>query len=96
MMISRPYKVSGNAKIFPVQNPWIYVGVPKTYTRLFKNLMDRGLVPIKIVIGKSVWNSSLLPKGDGTHFIALPAKIRKAEKIKLGSNIKLKFYLRER
>ena len=90
------YSVSGKVKIFDVANPWIYVGVPKKYTQKFKWIADRGLVPISITLGKTKWNSSLLPKGDGTHFIALPAKVRKAERIKLGSQVKLSFKIRER
>ncbi|MFN0116865.1 MAG: DUF1905 domain-containing protein [Elusimicrobiota bacterium] len=59
-------------------------------------IADRGLIPIFITLGKSIWKSSLLPMGDGTHFIALPAKVRKAEDIKIGKRVKLSFVLRDR
>ncbi|MDR3137164.1 MAG: DUF1905 domain-containing protein [Coriobacteriales bacterium] len=32
-----------------------------------------------------------MPMGDGTHFIALPAKVRTREKIKLGDKILVAF-----
>jgi hypothetical protein len=49
-----------------------------------------------VSIGNSSWNTSLLPYGDNTHFIALPKKIRVKEKIFLGDIIEVKFDLRER
>jgi hypothetical protein len=34
--------------------------------------------------------------GDGTHFIALPAKVRAKEKLSRGGDIEVSFALRER
>lgn len=90
------YPVSGKVEIFKVQNPWVFVRSLKKYTYMFKGFSDRGLVPITITLGKCVWKSSLLPMGDGTHFIALPFKVRKAEGIRVGARVKLFFTLRER
>jgi len=90
------FTVSGQVKIFPVVNPWIYVGVPKKYTVITKSFADRGLVPITVTLGLSKWNTSLLPKGDGSQFIALNAKVRKAEDIKIGDRIQMSFTLRKR
>ncbi|MDR1605324.1 MAG: DUF1905 domain-containing protein [Gracilibacteraceae bacterium] len=36
------------------------------------------------------------PGGDGTHFIALPAKVRAREKLARGDEVKVSFVLRER
>lgn len=88
--------MKAKVQIFPVANPWVYVPVPVEYTKIFAGLMDRGLVPITVTLGKSVWNTSLLPKGDGTHFIPLSAKIRKAESIEVGDSVKLIFVPRNR
>ncbi len=88
--------VSGTVKIFPVENPWVYISVPKDYTEMFKDIADRGLVPITVTLGGSKWDTSLLPMGDGTHFIALKASVRKAEKINVGDRIELTFVLRQR
>lgn len=90
------YSVGGRVAIFPQAGGWHYVVVPKKYTEITKPLADRGLVAVTATLGKSSWNTSLLPMGDGTQFIALPAKIRKAENVSLGQNIKLTFVLRER
>lgn len=90
------FQVTGVVKIFPVVNPWVYVSVPKKHTQLTKHLADRGLVPITATLGQSRWNTSLLPKGDGTQFVALNAKVRKKEGIKVGDRIKLTYKLRTR
>jgi len=90
------FPVKGEVKIFPVVNPWVYVSVPKKYTKETKHPADRGLVAITVKLGKLTWNTSLMPMGDGTQFIPLPAKVRKSEDIGLGDRIKLSFTLRKR
>lgn len=90
------FAVSGKVELFPQKGGWHFVRVPKEYSEATQLLADRGLVAITATLGDESWNTSLLPMGDGTHFIALPAKIRKSEKITLGQKIKLTFALRER
>lgn len=55
----------------------------------------RGLIPISITLGEMNWDSSLMPMGDGTHFIALSAKVRKAENLKFGDGVNLSFTFRD-
>lgn len=95
-MTGKIYKINGVINIFQVENPWVYVAVPKKITEETKQYADRGLVAISAKIGKSTWNTSLMPMGDGTQFIPLPAKTRKAEKINVGDTITITFILRER
>ena len=95
MPSSRP-SFSGQVKIFPHENPWVYVGVPKKYTEMFKDSADRGLVAITVTLGQSTWNTSLMPMGDGTQFIPLSAKLRKAESIEVGDRVELSFISRKR
>ncbi len=94
--MDKVFKVKNKVEIFPQKGGWYFVRVPKKYTMLTQNLADRGLVAITAAVGDSYWNTSLLPMGDGTHFIALPAKVRKTENIKFGDQIKLSFKLRRR
>ncbi len=95
-MKKQHFLVTGKVKIFPVQNPWVYVSVPKKYTEMFKHMADRGLVAITATLGKKTWNTSLMPMGDKTQFIPLSANIRKAENIKIGDQVKFSFVLRKR
>lgn len=90
------FPVKGTVELFPQKGGWHYIRVSKKYTEITKDLADRGLVAITATLGKSSWKTSLLPMGDGTQFIALPATVRKKENIKIGDNIELSFVLRER
>ena len=90
------FKVKSSVKIFPVKNPWVYVDIPEKYTEMLKGYADRGLVAIRVTLGKSTWDTSLMPMGNGTQFIPLSVKVRKAEKIEVSDNIKLTFTLRKR
>ena len=94
-MNNKRFQVSGEVKIFQVANPWVYVSVPMEYTEMTRGLANRGLVPITVKLDKSVWNTSLMPMGDGTHFIPLNAKVRKAENISVGDHVELSFTLRK-
>lgn len=95
-MGNKVYKLSGIVEIFPLESPWVYVGVPKKITEETRHLADRGLVAIVATVGTSNWNTSLMPMGDGTQFVPLPAKVRKSEGIELGGRVELSFVLRQR
>jgi hypothetical protein len=82
---------SGVIEIFPQIGGWHFIRVPKVYTEMTKGMAIRGLVPIIATIGKTSWKTSLLPMGNGTHFIALNAKVRKSETLEIGQRIKIKF-----
>ena len=88
------YKTKGKVEIFPQKGGWVYIRVPITITKELLYKADRGLIPIKATVGKSSWNTSLLPMGDGTHFIALNAKVRKKEGVEVGDTITISFELR--
>jgi hypothetical protein len=96
LQIKETFSFKGQVEIFPQQGGWYYVRVPQQYTKLTADLADRGLVAITATLGDTTWPTSLLPYGDGTHFIALNAKVRKAENINLGDHLSISFQLRER
>jgi len=90
-------KFNGIVEIFDKEKmPWWFVRVPKEMSSPYETLADRGLIAVTASVGKNSWQTSLLPYGDNTHFIALPAKIRKANDIKLGDNISVEFEIRKR
>jgi len=82
--------------IFERDKGWYYVLVPPELSEPLENLADRGLIAITARIGTSIWATSMLPMGDGTHFIALPAKVRQKEKLSLGSLAEVSFEVRSR
>lgn len=81
-------------ELFPQKGGWYYVRVPKFYTEMSRDRADRGLVPIYAKVGSTEWRTSLLPYGDGTHFIALNAKVMKKESIVLDQKIEIMFRFR--
>ena len=83
-------------ELFEREKGWYYVSVPTELSKPLEYLADRGLIAITAKIGKSSWPTSLLPMGDGAHFIALPAKVRKKEKLTLGMTVEIFFETRAR
>lgn len=83
-------------KLFERDKGWYYVSVPTQLSKPLENLADRGLIAVTARAGNSSWQTSLLPMGDGTHFIALPAKVRSKENISIGATIKVSFEIRSR
>ena len=83
-------------KIFKRENGWYYVLVPTNLSKPLEIFADRKLIAVMAKVGKTSWPTSLLPMGDGTHFIALPLKVRVNENISLGTEIEVSFKLRIR
>ena len=82
--------------IFEREKGWHYVSVPPELSKPLERFADRGLIAITAKVGTSGWPTSMLPMGDGTHFIALPAKVRLKEKLSPGSMTKVSFEVRHR
>ncbi len=87
---------SAEVRLFEREKGWFYAAVPPELSMPLVHLADRGLIAVTAKIGNSSWPTSLLPMGDGTHFIALPAKVRKKEKLALGATVEVSFELRNR
>jgi hypothetical protein len=90
-------KFSGTVEIFDECNmPWWFVRVPKRLSEPYEILADRGLIAITASVGENSWPTSLLPFGDKTYFVPLPAKVRKANNIGLNDKISVEFEIRKR
>jgi Domain of unknown function (DUF1905). len=77
---------------FEMPGGWHYVPVPAELSVPLEFLaINFGFIAITAKVGNSSWPTSLLPKGDGTHFIALPAKVRSKEKLSYGAEIEISF-----
>jgi hypothetical protein len=88
------YSTKGKLEIFPQKGGWVYIRIPLSITKELLHLADRGLIPIRATVGKSSWDTSLLPMGDGTHFIAINARVRKKEGVEVGDSITISFTTR--
>ena len=83
-------------ELFEREKGWYYVSVPTKLSKPLEYLAERGLIAVTAKVGNSNWQTSLLPMGDGTHFLALPAKVRSKENIVLGADIEVSFAIRTR
>jgi len=83
-------------RLFEREKGWYYVSVPIELSRPLEPLADRGLIAVTATAGKSSWPTSLLPMGDGTHFLALPAKVRAKERLSPGTAVEISFETRTR
>ena len=90
-MNNQYFTVKSKVEIFPGKGGWTYVKIPKEFTDMSRSLANRGLVPTIAKVGNTEWKTSLLPFGDGRHFIALNQKVRKLESIKVGDKIEVSF-----
>ncbi len=88
------YTIKEEVRIFPRAGGWHYVAVPQSYTDALKPLAERGLVAVRATVGNSSWDTSLLPMGDGSQFIPLPAAVRRKENITIGNVVELSFVAR--
>ena len=91
MATRKKYKVTAVVEQFPQKGGWIYVRVPQTYKSLGIPVPKWGLVPARFTLGRTVWQKSLLPYGDGTLFVPLNAKVRQAEEIEVGKEVNLSY-----
>ena len=85
------YTVRGIVQLFPQKGGWHYVAVPQKYSDELARLAERGLVAVRATVGDISWDTSLLPMGDGTQFIALPAKVRQANGLVVGRSVTVAF-----
>ncbi len=91
------FSVTTTVKIFTgVPSPWVYVLVPREQTEATRLYADRGLVAIRVTLGESEWDTSLMPMGDGSQFIPLSSKVRKREGIEVGDRVSLSYHTRKR
>lgn len=89
----RSFTFSAQAKKFGGSLAWTYVPVPRTHTDGMRaprrKNMGWGFLPARITVGATTWDSSLLPLGDGTYFVALKASLRKKEHITAGDTVQV-------
>jgi len=80
---------------FEMKGGWYFVPVPAELKKSLEFLSTNfGFIPITATVGNTSWQTSLLPKGDRTHFIALPAKVRSKENLSLGDEVEVSFEIR--
>lgn len=93
MVKQAPYRINGTVSRYPGVGGWYFVRVPDEMRAMIhasKKKIGYGFVPIVATVGKTSWNTSLLP-GKGMYFIALKAEVRKKENIADGDRVSVTF-----
>jgi len=72
---------------------WHCLAIPAEFNEVLRGFPQGhfGYVPITAKISSSQWDTSFLPKGDGSYFFTLPAKVRKAQHIFRGDVVTVEF-----
>ena len=98
--MSKPHVYATVVELFDRPGGWYYASVPQSLVEPYYDLQDRGLIAIRATArsehGELTWPTSFLPMGDGSHFVALPAKVRKRLKIDEGDTVEIEFSIRDR
>jgi hypothetical protein len=91
------FKISGIVQRFPGEHGWHYVELEEKLSKDFRPIIKEkwpALLGATFTIKNTTWKSSIMPLKNGPLFIALPAKVRKAEDIGIDQRITIKFVLR--
>lgn len=83
-------KVSHKVLKFPGKGGWHYVPLTDAISSDLREVVKSrwpALLAAELKVGDTDWKSSIMPIKDGPLFIALPAKVRKAENIKIGDKV---------
>ena len=93
-MMKWDFIFKGTAQQFPGSGGWVYVAVPKKYTKELKQRRRAwGMYPITAHIGKTSWKTKLMMKKGGDFFVALRAAVRSKEKTAVGDRVTISFTL---
>ena len=88
---------TGTVELFDLEvAPWHYVRVPPDLMLPLTPHLDHGLVAVTAQVGETSWPTSLMPSGQGWHFVPLPAAVRKKEKVELDNEVTVTFQPRTR
>lgn len=98
--MKKVFKFKAKVWIWPGFSGWHFVYVDKKISDfVFKSVKEKkiktslnGLIPVLVQVGKSEWQTSLLPhKKEKIYLLSIKADIRKKEKIFDGDNLYIQF-----
>lgn len=88
------FNFKGTVQQFPGSGGWVYVAVPKKYTKELKQRRRAwGMYPITAHVGKTSWKTKLMMKKGGDFFVALKTSVRNKENIAVGDRVAISFKL---
>ena len=78
--------------------PWFFVTVPEQQSSDLKTISGLvtygwGVIPVRVRIGKTEWQTSLFPKDD-RYLVPIKASVRKAERLAEGDEVTVRLEIR--
>ena len=78
--------------------PWYFVTVPAEQYHDLTAVLESvtygwGMIPAKVRIGKTEWETSLFPK-DGSYIVPIKANVRKTENLEEGDHVTVQLEVR--
>ncbi len=78
--------------------PWFFVTVPAKQSRDLKTISrvvtyGWGVIPVRVRIGKTEWQTSLFPKDD-RYIVPIKASVRKTENLENGNEVTVRLEVR--
>ena len=68
---------------------WWFAHVPKAVRAKMKDHERRGHTAVRVTIGQTSWDASLMPWADGSAQITLKKTVRDAEELQLGARVRI-------
>jgi hypothetical protein len=89
---------SGRIWIWRGPAPWYFVTVPAKQSRDLKAILGIvtygwGMIPARVVVGKTEWITSLWPK-DGRYIVPIKASVREAEGLEQNHKVAVRLVIR--
>jgi hypothetical protein len=80
---------------------WYFVYAPEKFSAEVKQLVQQkkihtkgfGFVPVRVVVGKSVWETTLFPNKKEPYLLSINKKVRLKEVIDEGDEVKVQLIL---
>lgn len=92
-MVKKIYKLKAKVWVYPGPAPWHFITIPKKEAAKIREEfghLERGWrsLPLRVIIGKTNWKTSMFWDGDeGSYILPIKKQVRRAENIKEGDEI---------
>lgn len=88
------HKISGRVWEWEGKGAWHFITIEKEQGKEIKKdwhwpRRGFGSIPVKVILGKTVWTTSIFPEESGSFLLPVKREIRFAENVKKGDTITL-------
>lgn len=87
-------ELTGEVERLPGVGGWHVVRLPADRADRWRHATRRGFVPVTVRLADTTWDSSLMPMGDGTLCVAVPAHVRRREDVEDGDRVTVRYRVR--